>query len=270
MMSLGNFRQKSAGETWFQQPMSHEHPKNKTCSAAVKSTAADAGLPENLQRLDRLANLGLVSASVAHEVKNGLVAISTFVDVLLEKGEDKEMAEVVRRELKRIDLLVTQMLRFASPKPGKLTSVHVHQVLDHSLRLLEHQMSERMIALKREYRAIPDTVRADDSQLQQTFMNLLLNGFEAIGSNGELSIITENILETNGSRWLKIHIGDTGVGIVPENLGRVFDTFFTTKKNGTGLGLAICRRVVQEHGGNIEVQSEVRRGSTFTICLPAE
>ena len=250
--------------------MPHDHPGKKTGSAAVKSSAANPELPENLQRLDRLANLGLVSASVAHEVKNGLVAISTFVDVLLEKGEDKEMAEVVRRELKRIDLLVTQMLRFASPKPGRLTSIHVHQVLDHSLRLLEHQMSERMITLKREYRAIPDTVRADDSQLQQTFMNLLLNGFEAINNNGELSITTENVLENNGSRWLKIHIRDTGVGIVPENLDRVFETFFTTKNNGTGLGLAICRRVVQDHGGKIEVQSEAGRGSAFIICLPAE
>ena len=250
--------------------MSHVHPDNKHGDAAVKSPAGVSDLPENLHRLDRLANIGLVSASVAHEVKNGLVAISTFVDVLLEKGEDKEMAEVVRRELKRIDLLVTQMLRFASPKPSRLTSVHVHQVLDHSLRLLEHQLSERMIALKREYRAIPDTVRADDSQLQQTFMNLLLNGYEAIGSNGELSIITENIIETNGNRWLKIHICDTGRGIVPENLDRVFDTFFTTKKNGTGLGLAICRRVVQEAGGKIDVQSEAGRGSTFIICLPVE
>ena len=185
-------------------------------------------------------------------------------------AEDQEMAGVVRSELRRIDSLVTQMLRFAAPRPTAPANVNVHHLLDHSLRLLEHQMSERMIALKREYLAIPDTVRADDSQLQQVFMNLLLNGFEAIGSNGELSIITKNVLETDGSRWLKIHICDTGVGIVPENLARVFDTFFTTKKNGTGLGLAICRRVVQEHSGRIEVQSNAGRGSAFTICLPAE
>ena len=232
--------------------------------------AVPDGLPKNLQHLDSLANLGLISASIAHEVKNGLVAISTFMEVLLEKGEDKEMTELVRRELKRIDLLVTQMLRFASPKPAVLTAVHMHHLLDHSLRLLEHQMSGRMIALKREYRANPDTVRADDSQLQQAFMNLLLNGVEAIGSNGELAVATENFAETNGARWLKIHIRDTGVGIAPENAARVFDAFFTTKKNGTGLGLAICRRVVQEHGGKIEMQSEAGRGATFIIWLPAE
>ena len=250
--------------------MIHGHPENKTGSAAVESPAGPDGLPKNLQHLDSLANLGLISASIAHEVKNGLVAISTFVEVLLEKGEDKEMTELVRRELKRIDLLVTQMLRFTSPKPATLTVVHVHHVMDYSLRLLEHQMSGRMIALKREYCAIPDTVQADDSQLQQAFMNLLLNGVEAIGNNGELSVTTENFSETNGARWLKIHIRDTGMGIAPEHTARVFDAFFTTKKNGTGLGLAICRRVVQEHGGKIEMQSEAGNGATFIIWLPAE
>lgn len=118
--------------------MIHGHPENKTGSPAVESPAGPDGLPKNLQHLDSLANLGLISASIAHEVKNGLVAISTFVEVLLEKGEDKEMTELVRRELKRIDLLVTQMLRFTSPKPATLTAVHVHHVMDHSLRLLEH------------------------------------------------------------------------------------------------------------------------------------
>jgi signal transduction histidine kinase len=227
-------------------------------------------LPENLRRLDRLANLGLVSASVAHEIKNGLVAINTFIEVLLEKGEDKEMATMVRSELKRIDALATQMLRFSTPKAAALTTVHVHELLDHSLRLLEHQMAGRMITLKRIYHATPDTVRGDEAQLQQAFMNLLLNAAEAIGSNGELTLKTETTAEGHGERRLKIHIQDTGAGIAAEHLPRLFEPFFTTKKNGTGLGLSICQRVAQEHQGSIEVKSELGRGTTFIVVLAAE
>jgi signal transduction histidine kinase len=243
--------------------MSSDVPEKTTGSMAENLSAMKGDVQQNLQRLDRLANLGLFSASVAHEIKNGLVAINTYVEVLLEKGEDREMAGVVRRELKRIDGLATQMLRFAAPKPATLVPVNVHALLDHSLRLLEHQMKARMISLQRDYQAAPETVRGDESQLQQAFMNLLLNAVEAMGSGGELTVATEN-----SSGRVKISVRDTGAGIAPENLTHVFDTFFTTKKNGTGLGLAICRRVAEEHHGSIEVRSETGRGSTFDITLP--
>src|SRR5665213_920873 len=171
--------------------MSSGIPEKVSGSAAGNPSAAKGDVRQNLQRLDRLANLGLFSASVAHEIKNGLVAINTFVEVLLENGEDCEMAEVVRRELKRIDGLATQMLRFAVPRPASLLPVNVHVLLDHSLRLLEHQMKAKMISLKRYYQAAPETVRGDESQLQQAFMNLLLNAVEAMGSGGELTAATE-------------------------------------------------------------------------------
>ena len=168
----------------------------------------------------------------------------------------------MRRELQRIDGLATQMLRFAAPKPATLVPVNVHVLLDHSVRLLEHQMKARMITLRRDYLAAPETVPGDESQLQQAFMNLLLNAVEAMSNGGELTVATET-----SAGQVKIHIHDTGAGIPPENLTHVFDTFFTTKKNGTGLGLAICRRVVEDHRGTIEVRSEMGRGSTFIITL---
>jgi signal transduction histidine kinase len=248
--------------------MSSIKTEKQAGGAAVNSTAG-ADLQGNLRRLDRLANLGLIAASAAHEIKNGLVAINTFVGMLLEKGEDQEMAGVVRSELKRIDSLVTQMLRFAAPKPAALASVNVHHLLDHSLRLLEHQMGGRMIVLKREYRAMPCTILGDEAQLQQAFMNLLLNAVEAMGGGGELVVVTEIGAGKSGARRLKIHIRDTGTGITDENLARVFDAFFTTKKNGTGLGLAICQRVAHEHHGEMEVCSRAGHGSTFIISLPA-
>jgi signal transduction histidine kinase len=224
----------------------------------------------NLRRLDRLANLGLISASVAHEIKNGLVAVNTFVEILSEKGEDREMAELVRRELKRIDLLVTQMLRVSSPKPTPKATINIHHVLDRSLRLLEHQMKGQRIALKREYRAVPDQVEADESQLQQAFMNVLLNGIQAIGTNGELAVLTEARPGEAGRNRIQIRIRDTGPGIAAENLPRLFTPFFTTKKDGTGLGLTISERIIREHQGVIEVQSEKGVGTTFTILLGAE
>jgi signal transduction histidine kinase len=250
--------------------MSPDESEKKSGNAAVNSSANVPDLQENLRRLDRLANLGLVSASIAHEIKNGLVAISTFVELLLQKGDDQEMTEVVRRELRRIDSLVTQMLRFAAPKPKAFATVPIHPLLDHSVRLLEHQMSGRLIAFERNYKAEPDSLRADESQLQQAFMNLLLNALEAVGSNGELSISTENVIGADGAKRLKISIRDTGSGITPENLTHLFEPFFTTKKNGTGLGLSITRRIIEEHRGTIEVKSEPGAGSTFIVSLLTE
>jgi two-component system NtrC family sensor kinase len=227
-------------------------------------------LHENLRRLDRLASLGLVAASAAHEIKNSLVAVTTFTDVLLERGDDKELAEMARHELRRINSLVTQMLRFASPKPAKLAPVSVHKLLDYSLRLVEHQMRGRQIALKCDYQAAPGTVQGDEAQLQQVFMNLLLNAVEAIHERGELAVRTEVAADQAGLKRLKISFTDTGCGIAPEHLVHVFEPFFTTKQHGTGLGLAICQRVAQEHQGYIEVQSQPGHGSVFTVNLAFE
>ena len=243
--------------------MSSGIPEKITGGTGGNSPGAQPHVQQNLQRLDRLANLGLFSASIAHEIKNGLVAINTFCEVLLEKDENREMADVVRRELKRIDGLTTQMMRLASPKPPALAPVNAHSLLDLSLRLLEHQMNTRMITLRREYRAAPEMVHGDESRLQQAFMNLLLNAVEAMGHGGELTVATEA-----APGKVKISIRDTGAGISTENFAHLFETFFTTKKHGTGLGLSITRRVVEEHNGEIEVESEVGRGSTFIITLP--
>ncbi|MGD0745573.1 MAG: ATP-binding protein [Verrucomicrobiota bacterium] len=224
---------------------------------------------QSMRRLDRLASLGLLSAGMAHEIKNSLVAVNTFVGRLLQNGEDQEFSETVRRELRRIDTLVNQMLRFAAPGKNEFAAVHVHDLLDHSLRLVEHQLKARSISLNRHYAAAPDTVRGDEYQLQQAFMNLLFNAIEAAGMNGTLTLSTEIAGEKPRERRVRIHIQDTGMGIPPENLSRLFEPFFTTKKSGTGLGLAICQRIVHEHDGDITAQSEVKKGATFSISLPA-
>jgi signal transduction histidine kinase len=234
-------------------------------TASVASPAAPAHAQANLQQLDRLANLGLVSASIAHEMKNGLVAINTFCEVLIEKNEHREMAEMVRRELNRIDGLASQMLSLAAPKPASLAPVNLHELLDRILRLLEHQIHGRLITLQREFQARPPVVRGDECRLQHAVMNLLLNAMEALSQGGELVVTTQTI-----GNCLRLSIRDTGMGIAPAHLPHIFDAFFTTKKQGTGLGLAICRNVIEEHRGTIEVQSELNRGTTFTVTLPSK
>lgn len=246
-------------------------PVSDNASDPQKSTPWNSALAsaEKMQRLDRLANLGMLSAGMAHEIKNGMVAVKTFVDLLLEKNQDAELGEVVRHELERINAIVSQMLRMAAPSPANFKTVRVHELLDHSLRLLQPQVSGKLITVKKNYRAESDAVRGDDAQLQQTFMNLLLNALEAMGPSGALAISTEMADGENGARVLNIQIQDTGVGITPENLAHLFEPFFTTKKSGTGLGLAICRRIIHDHRGSIHAQSEAGKGSKFSISLPA-
>jgi two-component system sensor histidine kinase HydH len=160
------------------------------------------------------------------------------------------------------------MLRLAAPAPASFKTVRVHELLDHSLRLLQPHFGGKLIAVRKNYRAESDAVRGDDAQLQQTFMNLLLNALEAMGPNGTLAISTEMADGEKGARVLQIQIQDSGVGITPENLARLFEPFFTTKKNGTGLGLAICRRIIHEHHGAIHAQSDPGKSSCFSISLP--
>ena len=223
---------------------------------------------ENLQRLDRLANLGTLSAGIAHEIKNGLVPIRTFVQLMLDKSDDRELAVTVEREFKRLDSMLSQMLRFAAPKPVEFTRVKVQDVLETSLKLLQHQIDEKGISVTRDYKSAAVTVDGDEDQLQQVLMNLVLNALEAMTINGALTISTEISPREDGTTWLKIQVKDTGVGIKQENLDRIFEPFFTTKKNGTGLGLAISQRVIWEHQGRIEAKSEPGKGATFIISLP--
>jgi len=217
-----------------------------------------------LRRLDRLASLGALSANMAHEIKNGMVAIKTFVDLLALKNQEAELTEVVGRELQRINAIVTQMLRLGSPKAAAFATTQVHELLDRSLRLLQHQIGAKMIKLQRSFQAAPDTVLGDETQLQQVFMNLLLNAIESMGSGGVLTVSTEIV----GGKQFQVRIRDTGAGIARENLARLFEPFFSTKTDGTGLGLAISKRIAQEHHGAIEVRSETAKGSTFTLLLP--
>ena len=199
-----------------------------------------------------------------------MVACRTFVDLLLEKHQDSELAELVRREMKRIDDMISRMLKHSSTAPGKRTSLHVHEVLEEALRLLGPQFADKSLTVERSFAAAPDVLEGDEHQLQQAFMNLLLNACEAAPSEGKLKAETHSAPGRDGSSvGVYVSITDNGEGIPQEILPRLFQPFFTTKPDGTGLGLAVTQRIVKEHGGTITAESQPGQGASFRVFLPA-
>jgi signal transduction histidine kinase len=153
----------------------------------------------------------------------------------------------------------------------------LHKIIERSLLLAQHRVEGRLISFTRQFQAAPDLVEGDDHQLEQAFVNLLLNAVEAINANGSLTVTTElaaddegGLRETGSLRMVRIRIADTGTGITQENMSRLFEPFFTTKQNGTGLGLAVTRRIIEEHNGTIHAESHPGKGTTFTVLLPAK
>jgi nitrogen-specific signal transduction histidine kinase len=236
-----------------------------------------------IRRSDRLASLGTLSAGMAHEIKNPLVSIKTFAQLLPERYHDSDFREtfsnLIGGEIDRIDSLVNQLLRFARPAKPQLQPMHVHLILEKSLLLVGHRLYQKDIKLTRSWEANVDTIRADPDQLEQVFLNFFINAMDAMKNGGELNISTQirtdeewisPLPRTNSEtrEFLRITIRDSGEGIRGEDLAHVFDPFFTTKDYGTGLGLSVVHGIVQEHGGQIEVESELRKGTAFHILLP--
>jgi signal transduction histidine kinase len=242
----------------------------------VEDLEAARKLEHHLRRLDRLADLGTLAAGMAHEIKNALVAGKTFIELLLEKNREAELAGVVKREIGRIDAIVSRMLKYAGDREREFKPLRVHELLEHSLRLVEPQLNGKAIRLERSFLAAADLVEGNENELQQAVVNLVLNSLEAMSPGGTLAISTSPGEDAEPVRpgapasasRIQILIRDTGPGIAPDNLPRVFAPFFTTKPEGTGLGLAITQRIVLEHAGTIRVESEVNRGTQFCIILP--
>ena len=235
-----------------------------------------------VRRTDRLASLGTLAAGMAHEIKNPLVTIKTFTQLLPERYDDLDFRDtfssLIGQEVKRIDSIVNQLLRFSRPAKPNLNPTHLHEVLDNSLNLVSQQLRQKNIRLTRSYAAPVDIVYADADQLNQAFINFLLNSIESMVNGGDLTVATEFVgsevyspslwREGDGGGHIRLNIRDTGEGIQAENLGRIFDPFFTTKSHGTGLGLSVAHGIIQEHGGIIDVESEIAKGTTFTIIFP--
>ena len=234
-----------------------------------------------VRRTDRLASLGTLAAGMAHEIKNPLVSIKTFTQLLPERYEDADFRDtffsLVGGEVKRIDGIVNQLLRFSRPAKPNLVSTSLHDILENSLKLMSQQLRHKDIRLVRSIEAVDDGIRADGDQLSQALINFLLNAIEAMTQGGTLTVRTAG--PTDGSfsaafgadahvRYVTVSIHDTGEGIPAESIPRIFDPFFTTKSQGTGLGLSVAHGIIQEHHGFIDVKSDPGRGTTFLIAFP--
>jgi len=225
----------------------------------------------HLIQQEKLASLGKLAAGIAHEINNPLGGILIYSHLLLEdtKKEDPRydnLAKIVK-ETTRCKDIVKGLLQFARPKEPEAIQIDINATLDNALSLLEFQSVFQNITIKKQYSDDLPPIVADRSQLQQVFINIILNAADAMNGKGTLTLKT-TINERE--QFINISITDTGHGIKKEDRSRLFEPFFTTKEAGagTGLGLAICYSIIQKHGGTIEVESEVGKGSTFTVKLP--
>lgn len=229
---------------------------------------------ETLQRAEQLKVAGDLAAGLTHELKNSLAGIKVSIEVLLDElllsDDDKKVLMNMINEIRRIELLMRDLLNFARPSRPQLSFVNINTVLDtamtFSLKNVPASSGNGSISVLREFdEHLPGTL-ADPMQLQQVFMNLMLNAVEAMAEGGALTVKT---WYESSEDSIRISIGDTGKGIDNELLGRIFEPFFTTKPKGTGLGLAITKRLIEQHGGFIWVETPLK-GTTFRIDLPVK
>jgi signal transduction histidine kinase len=251
-------------------------------SAQAAITIENSRVYERMKERDRLAALGEMAAGLAHEIRNPLGAIKGAAQLLV--GPDgkpvsngaqdvREFLGIIVDEVNRLNRVVTQFLDYARPWKGDSSEIDVNEVVRKTVQLLENQESSRNVAIELKLNDDVPRIRGDSEQLRQVFLNLGLNAVQAMKGKegGRLTIVTGRRAgrrKSDPGSYVEIRFRDSGPGISREHLRNLFIPFFTTKEKGTGLGLPISQRIVTQHGGTIEVRSEVGKGSTFTVLLP--
>jgi two-component system, NtrC family, sensor kinase len=226
-------------------------------------------LEQQLLQREKLSSIGLLAAGVAHEVNTPLAGISSYAQMLLQQVEEEDpkhkLLEKIRQQTLRASGIVNNLLNFSRTGDAQFREMDLNRVLDDTIQLLEPQLRSAKFDLARNFGQDLPAAYGSASKLQQVFMNLILNARDAMPAGGRLTINTR-LVDTS----LVVDFRDTGVGIAPENIARIYDPFFTTKEvgQGTGLGLALSYGIIQEHGGRIFVESRPGEGAHFTIKLP--
>jgi len=235
----------------------------------IQKTTADLRKTEaQLIRSDKLAALGQLAAGIAHEIRNPLTSINILIHSLTETypcgNSSREDLKVIAEEINRINEIVDQFLRFAKPAPPFLEKAEVLSIVEETLQLLRPQIEKQRILVHKEFQPLPP-VLMDRKQMKQAILNLLLNAVQAMPKGGHLAL-KGHIPEED--RRVQLFIQDSGVGIPGEDIGKLFDPFFSTKEGGMGLGLSIAHRIIDQHDGKIEVESAPGKGTLFTVWLP--
>jgi len=227
-------------------------------------------LEEEVARSRRLASLGSLAAGVAHEIRNPLSSIKGFATWFRERyrdnPEDRETAEVMIREVDRLNRVITQLLEFARPLTMHRVPTPLQAVIRHALKMVEGEAQAKRIMVETDLSLEVGEIPLDADRMTQVLLNLFQNAITAMEAGGVLRIS----LARRDEKTIRIIIADTGVGIPKEDLPRVFDPYFTTRPSGTGLGLAIVQKIVEAHGGEVRLESEPGRGTTATILLPGK
>ena len=227
---------------------------------------------QQLERADRLASIGEMAAGIAHEIKNPLAGISAAVSIIkddMDRDDPREsiLGEVLQ-QVQRLDKSVNDLLFFGKPSLPDFNCVDINTVLTTTIKFASQHRGGGNIEQRYELEPDLPPVYADEKQMQQVFLNIILNAFQAMSNGGVLTIITSRVFKNN-SEFVRIDFSDTGLGIPPQILEKIFTPFYTTKAQGTGLGLPICSKLVHLHNGDIRVSSGHDNGTVFTVELPA-
>ena len=227
-------------------------------------------LKSEVERSQRLASLGRLAAGIAHEIRNPLSSIKGFATYFRERyrdiPEDQKTAEIMVQEVERLNRVIGQLLEFARPMSVRKKTTTLQTVIQHSLKMIERDAQAKNIIIRTNLSTEINEVSIDPDRINQVFLNLYLNGIEAMEDGGTLSV---DLHPDQDGKQIKIAVSDSGIGISKEDLVHVFDPYFTTKQSGTGLGLAIVHKIIESHKGEVRVDSEPGKGTVVTIILPA-
>ncbi len=220
---------------------------------------------------DRLASIGELTAGIAHELRNPLAGIMTTAETLKENFDSgdsrKEYLERIINEINRMNQFLTKFFAFTRPSKPQKGVCSLPRIIDRIIDLEAQNISQNNISVIREYQPFLPDIELDANQMQQVFLNLILNSVQAMPDGGELKI-SIRVEDGQDGHCVQVDISDTGVGIKPQDLNKIFTPFHTTKPKGVGLGLAVSRKILNEHNGEAWVNSVVGQGTTFSINLP--
>jgi signal transduction histidine kinase len=248
-------------------------------AASIGVTLQNSQIYERMKERDRLAALGQMAAGLAHEIRNPLGSIKGAAQYLrpvegqTADASTREFLDIIVEEVDRLNKIVSQFLDYARPYRGEQSPLDVNDVVRKTINLFEKERTGSRVEIVMNLLDGLPPVRADAQQLRQVFLNLTINAFDAMTQGGRLQISTSLRRSTRrgaAAAFLEVRFRDDGVGIPPADLRNLFIPFFTTKEKGTGLGLPISQRIIENHGGTVEVRSQPGSGSTFTVLLPVE